>query len=199
VTKKSFSWPMRIFLSLVVLDMVFGSLVAMDDTEEPWIPGGITRLVRRGEHVLGFHQGWTMFSPSVDDTQTKSRARLVFADGSWREVRFDTSDPPDLTHYTHWWVDRINNYELDVKENDPKACLGYCNLLAHRHRCNDRGRPLVWIELFQVEYRLPGPDVDAETFLQQQSGPPPQQQVRRPFYRARVTFLPDGTVSVKKG
>jgi hypothetical protein len=148
------------------------------------------------EHLLGFQQGWPMFSPTVNHDKTKPRARLIYADGSRRVVRLEASDPPDLTHYSRWFVDRVNNYEMDVEKTDTLGCLGFCNLLAHRHRTRG-GQPLVRIEIFLVRYYFPEPDQDAATVFREQSGPP-RRQWRRPFLRVEVKTHPDGSLDVKK-
>jgi hypothetical protein len=273
-----FSWPMRIFLSVIIFDMVFHSLAVLTpymqwckelemtrypyrlptademhrlaekqspnnpdpvgdrvldsldsvwDFFKPWPSESARRKVRDWpararyalcwlttrlefcEHLAGIHQEWVMFSPSVANEKRKARASLEFADRSHQEVRFDSSDPADLTHYSHWFVDRINNYEVEVCQADkittkdpsaadPEACLGYCNLLAHRHRRNGRGKPLVRIFLHKVTYQLPEPGVDARAFLEKQSGPPENQRERKPFFVADVKTRPDGTLYVKQ-
>jgi hypothetical protein len=152
-----------------------------------------TRL-RFGEHLLGFQQGWPMFSPTVKHDKTKPRARLVYADGGCRVVRLAASDPPDLTHYSRWFVDRVNNYEMDVEPKDRVACLGYCNLLAHRHPTR-AGQPLVRVELFLVRYYFPEPDEDAAEVFRRQKGPPRRQWLR-PFLRVNVTTRPDGSLDL---
>jgi hypothetical protein len=262
-----FRWPMRVFLSLVLFDMVFHSLGALTDYRrwspdlglrrnplrlptgeelgqlerqatpddpdpatdrvmatldsvwdffKPW-PSAANRrriagwqdgtrfafcwLMSRlefGEHLAGIRQQWTMFSPTVRTQRVRPRARLEFADGSTRQVRLDTSDPEDLTRYSHWLVDRVNNYEVEVGADEREACLGLCNLLAHRHRTSARGRPLARIYLFPVRYYLPAPGVDAAAFLRRQSGPPAD-QVGPPFFVAEVKTGPDGSVSVRPG
>jgi hypothetical protein len=149
------------------------------------------------EHLAGINQEWVMFSPNVAQQKTKPRAWLHFADGSTRQVWQDCADPPDLTRYGHWFVDRINNYEVDVTPNDPEACLGFCNLLANRHRTNEQGQRLMRIELKQVTYQLPGPGMDAKAFLREQTRSPAKVE-RKAFFIADMKTHSDGSVSVTR-
>jgi hypothetical protein len=151
------------------------------------------------EHVLGIRQDWSMFSPTVVLDQARSRARLVFADGSTEELRLPVSDTEDPSHYSRWFADRVNNYEVEVGPRDKEACLGFCNRVAYLHRANAKGNPLVRIELFQVTYRLPSPDEpDPAGFLRRQKGPPANQRSKA-FFAADVKARPDGSMSVRQG
>jgi hypothetical protein len=200
-----------------VADRVFASLDSVWDFFRPW-PGRATRRKLRDwpsrgeylvcwltsrldfcEHLAGISQEWVMFSPSVVTEKTRARARLVFADGSTREVRLPTSDPEDPSDYSRWFVDRVNNAEVDVSSDDPEMCLGYCNYVAHRHPVNERGKRLVRIYLFPVTYELPGPDVeDPRAFLHRQKGPPAGQR-GKDYFAADVRTRPDGSVAVRRG
>jgi hypothetical protein len=241
-----FSWPMRVFLFLLLFNIAFRSLsvlypwadwveplemdrmprrlptqeeiaelAAKTDTTEgfdpvaedifrafdglwdfarPW-PGRATRAQLHEpsdwgawslvwvcsrfafvESVIGFDQEWAMFSPNVSKRRWLTRARLTYADASEIVVR-QTADPEDLTHYSHWFQEKVLDYELHVKDavGHNSDCNGYCNLLAHRHRANAAGAPLVKISLFEILYRYPSPDDDAIAFLRAQTGPPADQ------------------------
>ena len=136
------------------------------------------------ESVLGINQEWPMFSPNVAREKTVTRSRLVYADGTERIVR-QLADPADLTCYAHWFEEKRLDHELKVGPKDHEACLGWCNLLAHRHPTNERGSPLKRIYLFSVRYLLPPPDVDAAAFLAEQTGPPAD-QVQPDYFRYDV-------------
>ncbi len=135
------------------------------------------------ENLLGFDQEWPMFSPNVRRKNTVTRAELTYADGSREEVRM-LADPVDLTNYSHWNQEKILDHELHVKEERFGDCMGYCNLLAHRHATNAAGARLVKISLRAVRYKLPSPDVDPVESLRAQSGPPEHsgQIDRHPFF-----------------
>jgi hypothetical protein len=250
-----FSWPLRIFLFIIVFNMVFRSLSVLapwgewlgelkmdrlprrlptlDEIDElaaeasaenphpvredvlrscdavweywrPW-PGRETRarlhepedwgkfafcwLSSRFEfleNVVGINQEWPMFSPNVSKQKWLARSRLTFADGSQRIVRL-AADPEDLTNFSHWFQEKILDYEMYVREGDGRFndCLGYCNLLSHRYPRNEQGAELVRINLFLVNYKFPPPDVDAAEFLRQQTGPPPH-QIRGDFFEYDV-------------
>jgi hypothetical protein len=134
------------------------------------------------ESVIGFNQEWPMFSPNVGTEKWFARSRLVYADGSERIVR-TLCDPEDLTRYSHWFQEKILDYELKVKEG--KGCadddFGYCNLLSHRYPHSEAGAPLARIHLFIVYYKFPPPGEDARAWLVAQTGPPPK-QIYRDFY-----------------
>jgi hypothetical protein len=122
------------------------------------------------EHLTGVHQGWTMFSPSVSTGARVARMRLQFANGSVQEVRL-TADPADLTSYSHWFEEKLLDTQLPVIR-DYDARIGYCNFLAHRHRTSAQGSPLQTIYVYQVRYRYPDPDEEADQVLRDQNGPP---------------------------
>jgi hypothetical protein len=123
------------------------------------------------ESVVGFDQEWPMFSPNVRKKNRVTRAELTYADGTTKEVRM-LADPEDLTRYAHWNQEKILDHELHVKDGCLEDCLGYCNLLTHRHATSPSGARLVRIGLKEVRYDLPPPDVDPVAFLRAQSGPP---------------------------
>lgn len=241
-----FSWPMRIFLFVVVFNMIFRShtvLVSwgawMEELEMEELP---TRLPTRGElkelatrasevnphpirdkflesgestlaflnpwpsgktrekldstdawtrysfawlssrfnfveTLLGINQEWPMFSPNVSKRKWITRSRLIYEDSSVQIVR-QTADPVDLTNYSHWFQEKVLDYELQVREGRGRVddCRGYCNLLTHRYPKNAKGSPLVRIELFQVKYNYcPPTEPDPLAFYQAQNGPPESQ------------------------
>jgi hypothetical protein len=122
------------------------------------------------ESLIGTTQHWLMYSPSVVSEYTLPRMRLLFADGSTRDVR-QAADPPDLTHYSHWFQEKTLDYEYRVLDRLDSR-LGYCNLLAHQYRTSETGAPLTTIYLYAVTYRFPAPDEDAAAVLRAQNGPP---------------------------
>jgi hypothetical protein len=120
------------------------------------------------EQLFRIPQRWTMFSPNVGKSDTMVRARLVYEDGSERLVR-TSADPVDLTHYGHWWKEKILQYETKLDE-DYDARMGWCNLIAHRNRVNDKGSKLVKIYLIKVRIVYPEPDEeDIEEFMRAQN------------------------------
>lgn len=227
-----FSWPMRIFLSFLLFDIIFHSFVCLipyrewmeekdmprfperlptwqevQETEEdavterflqtldstwdyfrPW-PGKKTRAKMEGwqdhsmyvlswitsrldffEHLAGVPQRWTMFSPNASREATVGRFRLEYSDGTTQVVRL-TADPEDLTHYSHWWEEKVLDAELKVA-HDYDSRLGYCNYLAHQHRRNRAGAALEKIHIYKITYRYPRPDEDVFEVFKAQSGPP---------------------------
>jgi hypothetical protein len=129
------------------------------------------------ENVLGINQEWPMFSPSVSKRKWVARARLIYADRSKVIVRTH-GDPEDLTRYSHWFKEKVLDHELKVEDEEYRGeeCLGYCNLLAHRHARNKAGKPLKKIRLFMVRYDLTPPGEDPRAWLEAQTGPPENQQ-----------------------
>jgi len=138
------------------------------------------------ENVLGINHEWPMFQPSTSKGCTLARARLYYADGSTYTVRL-TADPRDLTNYSHWFQEKILDYELHVRKGEGRVndCTGYCNLLAHWHPHNEEGSPLVKISLFGVRYEYPTPDDDPLEHWRQQTGPP-DDQIRPVFFEYDV-------------
>lgn len=136
------------------------------------------------ENVLGINEEWPMFSPNVGSRRTLARSKLLFADGSMQTVRL-TADPADLTRYSHWFEEKVLDYELKV-DHDSGNRFGYCNYLAHRHPRNAAGSPLVSIYVYTVTYYYPEPDKDPVEYLRSQNGPP-LEQVTLPFYVYDVT------------
>jgi hypothetical protein len=235
-----FRWPMRIFLSFLIFDMVFHSLAVLtpyrdwlrDDFKLDRLPKRLPTLEEIGkleeetgpaqpssvsesildsfdsvweflkpwpdretrkklttwdnkgkfvlcwltsrldflENVVGIPQRWTMFSPNAHKGATVARIRLQFEDGSLKDVRLH-ADPEDLTHYSHWFEEKILDYELKV-HHDYDSRLGYCNYLKHQFKQNQRGSPLEKIYIYKIKYRYPDPDEDAAAVLCAQNGPP---------------------------
>lgn len=236
-----FSWPMRLFLSFLIFDMVFHSLVASLTNYRDWLkddfklerfPKPLPTLEEIGEledktgpdnptpvsdrilasfdsvweffkpwperdtrtklktwqgkskfalcwvasrldfieSIAGIPQRWTMFSPNASKGATVARIRLKFQDGSLQDVRLH-ADPEDLTRYSHWFEEKILDYELKV-HNDYDSRLGYCNYLKHQFKQNPRGSPLEKIYIYKIIYRYPDPEEDAEAVLRSQNGPP---------------------------
>jgi hypothetical protein len=155
-----------------------------------WKDGGkwaLTWLTTRlgfVEEVLGVPEEWPMFSPSASRRKWVARARLIYSDGGERIIR-GKCDPEDLTRYSHWFEEKVLDYELKVKERRDDDNYGYCNLLMHRYARTDGGAELVRIVLYQVRYDLPPPDVNAHDWLEEQTGPPPA-QVYKAFYEFDV-------------
>jgi hypothetical protein len=110
-----------------------------------------------------------MFSPSVSKERWLARARLTYADGREEIVR-QNADPVDLTCYSHWFQEKILDYELQVRANRrASSSQGYCNLLAYRHKANAAGSSLVRISLYDVRIKYPAPDEDPWTVLRAQN------------------------------
>jgi len=128
------------------------------------------------ETILGINQDWPMFSPNVSKKKWLTRCRLIYADGSQKIVR-QTADPEDLTCYSHWFQEKILDYELHIREGEGRVvdCEGYCNLLAHRHPRSEGDSPLARIELFQIWYAYCPPGEDPVAFYRAQNGPPADQ------------------------
>ena len=147
-----------------------------------WTLVWITSRLEVAENILGINEEWPMFSPNVGKIRRVVRARLTYADGSVRTVR-SRGDPEDLTHYSHWFKEKVLDHELKLREGRGNADddWGYCNLLRHRHPTSDGGSPLAKIDLFLVRYDLPPPGVDAREWLAEQSGPPAD-RVQPDFY-----------------
>jgi hypothetical protein len=244
-----FRWPMRLFLSFVIFDMVFHSLASLtpyrdwltekeyfnlsrfprrlptlkeigeleekadpDNTVsdriwksfdsvweffKPW-PDRDTRKKLKTwedkgkfalcwvtsrldffESLAGIPQRWTMFSPNAAKGATVARSLLLFRDGTVKEIRL-TADPADLTHYSHWFQEKVLDYELKVA-NDWDSRYGYCNYLAHQYKENANRSPLEKIFIYKIYYyyprqpvvrRLMPPDEKAADVLRAQNGPP---------------------------
>jgi hypothetical protein len=116
------------------------------------------------EHLCGVNENWPMFSPSVAAVNYHTRARLVYEvdrddEESDRIVRQNV-EPEDYGRYSHWFMERVTNYETRVDDDDAKPCYGWCNYLVHRYPQNARGAPLVKIVLFQVKVYYPPPGTD---------------------------------------
>jgi hypothetical protein len=116
-------------------------------------------------------QRWTMFSPNAARGATVARVRLVFQDGSREIVRLH-ADPEDLTNYSHWFQEKVLDYELKVAGKDWDSRFGFCNYLSHRHKANAKGSPLTKIYIYEIKYKYPDPGDDAHEVLAAQNGPP---------------------------
>lgn len=148
-----------------------------------WMLAWLASRLEFCENVVGINQEWPMFSPSVSKEKRVARARLTFSDGSQYTVR-GHCDPPDLTRYSHWFQEKILDYELKIQEGagfQAQDNLGYCNLLAHRYPRNEQQASLRSVSLFMVRYQLPPPRANASDWLRAQSGPPAD-QVLADFY-----------------
>jgi hypothetical protein len=243
-----FGWPMRLFLSFLIFDMVFHSLAALTDyrdwmenggdydkkewtmerfperlptiqeiadigqAADPDVPSPVADRFFRSldsvwdyfkpwpskesrrhldssedigwyalswltsrldffESLVNIPQRWTMFSPSASKEATVARSRLVFRDGSQEIVRLK-ADPEDLTSYSHWFQEKVLDYELKVAGRDWDSRFGYCNYLSHRHKTNGKGSPLAKIYIYEIKYKYPDPGEDAHAVLAAQNGPP---------------------------
>lgn len=122
------------------------------------------------ETIVGIDQRWSMFSPNTSKRTVLARSRLVYGDGSTKDIRL-LADPPDLTKYSHWFEEKILDYELRI-DNDVDSRFGYCNFLKHKYKTNIGGSPLQTIYIYKIEYRYPHPDEDAYEVLKSQNGPP---------------------------
>jgi hypothetical protein len=139
------------------------------------------------ESTLRIEQRWTMFSPNVGTGDTLVRSRLAYKDGTGRFERV-SADPEDLTHFGHWFKEKVLEYETRLVKDD-EARRGYCNLLAHRFPASATGSPLVKIYLIKVRVRYPDPDEeDVAGFLRRQSAKdgPPGWKKKAPFYEYDV-------------
>jgi hypothetical protein len=102
-----------------------------------WLYGHIAFM----EHLVAIDEGWKMFSPNVTSANYHTRARLFYEDGSDVVIR-QTVEPDDYRHYSHWFKEKIQNYETRVDDDGETECFGYCNLLMHRHSHNASGSRL---------------------------------------------------------
>lgn len=171
-----------------VADRVCDSLDAVWDYFKPWpaqrVRHQITDWRQAGKYavcwltsrleffeaIVGIDQAWRMFSPNASDRATVSRIRLLFADGTRRDVRL-ICDPEDLTCYSHWFQEKLLDCVLPLPD-DPDARIGYCNYLRHRFPTNGAGSPLEAIYFYTITYYFPAPEEDACEVLRSQSGPP---------------------------
>jgi hypothetical protein len=171
-----------------VADRVWSSLDSVWGYFKPWPPQELRHKLEswedRGKYALcwltsrldffeglaGMPQRWTMFSPNASRGATVARFRLLYRDGTCRVHRL-LADPEDLTHYSHWFEEKILDCELKVPR-DWDSRWGYCNYLSHRFRSNSRGSPLKSIYIYDIYYDYPAPDADAEAELRDQNGPP---------------------------
>lgn len=163
-----------------------------------WALAWLSSRMEFVENLVGVNEEWPMFSPSVGKFKQVPRGRLVYADGSERIVR-GRCDPDDLTRYSHWFDEKILDYELAVRpggEGRAADNRGYCNLLAHRHAVNDAGSPLVTVYLFMVRYDFPPPGEDAREWLLARTGPPAK-HVLADFFEYDVATR-DGKILLKK-
>ena len=62
-------------------------------------------------------------------------------------------DPEDPTRYGQWNMEKILDYELRARDGRTLGCMGYCNLLAHRHAVNGAGS--VWVSYKSDVMRAP--------------------------------------------
>ena len=123
------------------------------------------------KECCGVNEGtWSMYAPTVSNEFSMARFKLLFEDGTQQTIRL-SSDPPDLTRYSHWSTAKILYSEVEVRDS-PHHRPGYCNLLAHRYPKNERDSPLRAILVYIVEYHLPPPRDDPVEFLRAQNGPP---------------------------
>jgi hypothetical protein len=129
-----------------------------------WLFGRVEFL----ERLAGLTERWDLYAPSVDKFIVPIRVRLSYSDGSEIVLR-QRAEPADFTHFTHWFEEKIVNYEYLVAEKNPEYCWGYCNLLAHQHARNPAGASLVRIVLFRVYVELVPPGNDALVHYQEQN------------------------------
>lgn len=175
--------------SPTLAERVFESLDSTWDYFKPWPPREIRgKLVTWEDHgmyllawttsrldffenLIGVPQRWSMFSPNASKDVTVGRVRLLFADGTRRDVRL-LADPEDLTRYSHWLQEKVLDCELKIAGRDGDSRYGYCNYMAHQYRRNAAGSPLTAVYIYKINYRYPNPDEDAYEVLKSQSGPP---------------------------
>lgn len=171
-----------------LVERVYETLDSAWDYFKPWPPrnvrGKIVGWEDRGmfllawttsrldffENLIGVPQRWSMFSPNASKEASVGRIRLLYADGSRRDVRL-LADPEDLTRYSHWLEEKVLDCELKVI-GDWDSRYGYCNYIAHRHARNAAGSPVTAIYVYKINYRYPNPGEDAHEVLKKQSGPP---------------------------
>jgi hypothetical protein len=123
--------------------------------------------------MVGVDQNWPMFSPNVGDDDTMGRLLLIYEDGAQQEYHL-LCDPEDLTSYSHWFQEKRLQTETKV-HRDEAVRLGFCQMLARRQPRNEKGSPLVRIQVFKVTYHYPSPYENAKEVLRQQTGPPAEQ------------------------
>ncbi len=120
--------------------------------------------------LTGVDQNWPMFAPNVRTTRLIPRAKLIFADGSNKQLWL-LGEPWDLTSFSRWFVKRP--LQIDIRlHQDFDARLGVSRHLARVHPVSDTGSPLRYIEFHKVFYRLPKPGQDAYDVLRRQSRKP---------------------------
>jgi hypothetical protein len=148
---------------------LFGKLSSWDDRGMyalSWIASRLDFY----ESVVGAPQRWTMFSPSVAQSVTVPRLRLLFQDGTTQVIRMG-ADPEDLTRYSRWLQEKILDCESDLF-SDYDARVGYCHYLTCKHPTNAAGSPLTKILIYKVRYHYPEPGEDPMEVLRPQNGPP---------------------------
>ncbi len=139
-----------------------------------------TRLSFAGA-LLGLDQNWPMFAPNVRSSRILPRAKLIFEDGSSKEL-WMLAEPWDVTSYSRWFIKRP--LQIDIRlHQDFDARLGVSQHLARLHPESERGSPLRFIELHKVSYTLPKPSQDAYRVLSQQNQKPLEDD---PFWRYDV-------------
>lgn len=69
----------------------------------------------------------------------------------------------DVLYPWEKWRDEIG-IDMLVGRGRRRACMGYCNYLAHRHPHNERGSPLCEILLYTVTYKSLPPGEDPHTY-----------------------------------
>lgn len=153
-------------------DDVREEMDGVDDTGRFAVVWMLTRL-QFFERFVGLDQNWPMYS-NVASSDARTRSRLFYADGSTVDVR-QTSDPADLTNYSHWLEKKRSGHENKVRPGMTEECRGWCHFLAHRHHRNEAGAELERIELFRVRYKWPKPGEDPRAVLAAQCGPPEDQ------------------------
>lgn len=171
-----------------LVNRIYETLDSVWDYFKPWPPGSVRgKIVDREDHgmyllawttsrldffenLIGVPQRWSMFSPNASKGATVGRLRLLYADGTRRDVRL-LADPADLTCYSHWLEEKVLDCELKVI-GDWDSRYGYCNYITHRHARNAGGSPVAAVYVYKIKYRYPNPGEDPVKVLKSQSGPP---------------------------
>jgi hypothetical protein len=109
-------------------------------------------------HFTGTSHTWPMFAPNTRKSRTVVRGKLVYADGTTKDV-LSLVEPANFTSYSRWLIKRPqkNDERLDSAYS---ARAGKCNYWSLRFPRTRSGAKLVSIELYKVSFRFPGPGQD---------------------------------------
>jgi hypothetical protein len=147
-----------------------------------------TRLSFTGA-LLGLDQNWPMFSPNVRKSRVVPRAKLIFEDGSSKQLWL-LGEPWDTTSFSRWFIKRP--LQIDIRlHKDYDARLGVSRHLARTFPYSEAGSALRFVEMYKVTYHLPRPDQDAHRVLEKQNR---KKTWKKPFWRYDVVTRKGKTI-----